>query len=115
MRDAGKDARTVRTMALRLSGFSALILSAMTAASAGERPASREARCAAGAESIQGLGGCFRPGSHVRVESQVMRGSARMTGALPFAADGAGPAALRSDGATTRLRMNGMPGDVFQR
>ncbi|MFO1114909.1 MAG: hypothetical protein U1E28_04445 [Beijerinckiaceae bacterium] len=101
-------------MALRLSGVSALILSAMTAASAGDRPTSREARCAAGAESVQGLDGCFRPGSHVRVESQVMRGSARMTGVLPYAADGAGPAALRTDG-TTRLRMNGMPGDVFQR
>lgn len=114
MQDAERDACRGRSAFLRLSGASVLVLSAVSAAHAGDRPASREARCAAGVETVQGLDGCFRPGSHVRVESQVMRGSARMTGALPYAADGAAPAAMRTDG-TTRLRMNGMPGDVFQR
>ena len=120
MRIAGDDAPRFSQTVLRLSGASLLAISALASqVFAGERPMTREARCASAGEgfvSSDGVDGCFAAGSHVRVDSQVMQGAARMTGALPFSGDGAAPAAMRSDvGATTRLRMRPMPGDVFSR
>jgi len=124
MRIAGDEAHRFSQMALaqavlRLSGASLLAISAFASqAFAGDRVMTREARCASAGDgfvSSEGVDGCFRAGTHVRVESQVMQGAARLTGALPFSGDGAAPAAMRSDsGATTRLRMHPTP-DVFAR
>ena len=125
MRIAGDDAHRFSQAGfvhavLRLSGASLLAVSAFASqALAGDRVMTREARCASAGEgfvSSDGVDGCFRAGSHVRVDSQVMQGAARMTGALPFTGEGAAPAAMRSDvGATTRLRMRPSPDDVFAR
>ena len=123
MRIAGDEARARPLPALRLSAFSLFAFSAFTVgaptveAMAAERPAAN--RCASlgeGFVSLQGADGCLRVGGHVRVESQVMQGSARLGGGLPgYSNDGAAPAALRSDGATTRLRVHGAPGGLFAR
>ena len=119
MRTAGRDAQSLKRTVLRSTGGSVLALVAFASvAAAGERVTTRDPRCVAAGEgsgSVQGLDGCFAAGSHVRVESQVMQGSARMSGALPFASDGAAPAAMRSDGATTHLRMRPGSGDIFAR
>lgn len=119
MRTAGRDAQSLKRVVLFSAGGSVLALVAFASvAAAGERAVARDPRCVAAGEgsgSMQGVDGCFAAGSHVRVESQVMQGSARMTGALPFASDGAAPAAMRSDAAPTRLRMRAGTGDIFSR
>ncbi len=119
MRTAGRDAQSLKRTVLRSTGGSFLALAVFASvAAAGERVTAHDPRCAAAGEgyvSTQGLDGCFKAGSHVRVESQVMQGSARMSGALPFASDGAAPAAMRSDGATTHLRMRSGPAGIFAR
>lgn len=119
MRIAGDDCQRRAQAALRLWSVSLLAVSALVSgAQAGDRPSGRDPRCIAAGEglsAIEGVDGCFRPGTHVRVERQVMQGAARMSGALPYSTDGAAPAALRSDAGTTRLRMRPLPGDIFAR
>ncbi|MCC0006336.1 MAG: hypothetical protein H6872_14880 [Methylobacteriaceae bacterium] len=65
--------------------------------------------------TISGADGCLSVGRHVRVEAQVMQGSASLgSGFVAGSDDGPRAAALRSESAT-RLRMGPSAGGVFRR
>lgn len=65
--------------------------------------------------TISGADNCLSVGSHVRVEAQVMQGSASLgSGFVAPRRDGARPAAMRSEN-VTRLRAGPPLGGPFQR
>ena len=66
--------------------------------------------------TINGADGCLSVGRHVRVDAQVMQGSASLGSGFvaPAPTDGPRPAALGRDG-STRVRAGGPIGSLFQR
>ena len=110
MRISGDTGLARAESALRLSGVSLVALVALAGAgqAGGEGPRF-ETRCmvlGSDGSSIHSLGGCLSPGSHIRVEAQVMQGSASLNGGLPgvFSDDGPSRASYHSE-PTTRMRM----------